>query len=73
MQRQHTRNEQKRKRIGKRTLVVGMDIGSQFHAMALMNRAGKVLQVCPKIYSSRQGFEYFLKVIKANNGLRMIV
>lgn len=63
MQRQHSRNVEKRARIGKNTLVVGIDVGSQFNAVALMDREGKVLKVCPKVYNSRKGFDYFTKVI----------
>ena len=54
---------ERRQKINKSTLIVGMDIGSEFNAMALMNEAGEVLGRYPKIYNSRAGFEYFTKEI----------
>lgn len=62
----------KRQRIKETTLIVGLDIGSKFNAMALMNKAGEVLGRYPKVYNSRRGFEYFLEVIDkamSTNGL----
>jgi len=55
---------ERRQKISKRTLIVGLDIGSEFNALALMNEAGEVLGRYPKIYNSREGFEYFKKGIE---------
>ena len=44
---QYTRQVEKRKRIGNRTLVVGMDIGSEFNAVCLMDEDGVVLGFYP--------------------------
>ncbi|MHC4397656.1 MAG: IS110 family RNA-guided transposase [Planctomycetota bacterium] len=55
----------KRQRISRATLVAGMDIGNKFNAMVLMNKEGKILGRYPKVYNSRNGFDYFTKVIKA--------
>lgn len=55
---------ERRQRINKRTLIVGMDIGSEFNAMALMNEVGEVLGKYPKVYNSREGFEYFKERIE---------
>ncbi len=54
----------KRQRIKQTTLIVGMDIGSKFNAMVLMNKEGKVLGRYPKIFNSRKGFDYFLEVVE---------
>ena len=66
----------RRQRISKSTLIVGMDIGSEFNAMALMNEAGEVLARYPKVYNSRDGFEYFKKGIeqvKKKAGLKEVL
>jgi len=54
----------RRESIKRTTLVVGMDIGCEFNAMCLMNKDGEVLGRYPKIYNSRQGFNYFYKTIE---------
>lgn len=41
-----------------------MDIGCEFNAMGLMNKEGEILGRYPKIYNSRKGFNYFIKVIE---------
>jgi len=55
---------ERRQKISKSTLIVGMDIGSEFNAVALMNEAGEILGRYPKVYNSREGFEYFKKGIE---------
>jgi transposase len=53
-----------------------MDIGCEFNAMRPMNKEGKILGRCSKIYNSRKGFDYFTKVIeetKRENGLRDVL
>ena len=60
---QYTRQMEKRQRIGDHTLVVGMDIGSEFNAACFMDKEGKVLGRYPKIYNSRKGFDYFQTMI----------
>jgi len=54
----------RRQKITKTTLIVSLDIGSEFNAMALMNKEGEILGRYPKIYNSRRGFEYFKKIIE---------
>jgi len=69
----YSRQVEKRQRIKGTTLVVGMDIGCEFNAMGLMNKKGEVLGRYPTLYNSRQGFNYFTKVIedtKRRNGLK---
>jgi len=69
--RRYVNQVEKRQRIKDTTLVVGMDIGSEFNAMALMNKRGEILGRYPKIYNSRKGFDYFTEVIdkiKSRNG-----
>ncbi len=55
---------EKRQKIKSTTLIVGVDIGSKFNAVALMNKEGEVLGKYPKVYNSREGFEYFVEVIE---------
>jgi transposase len=74
--RDYTKQVEKRQRIKKTTLVVGLDIGREFNAMGLMNKAGEILGRYPKIYNSRKGFEYFKKIIektKKAHGLRRVL
>src|SRR5947209_1020963 len=59
-----SKQTEKRQRIKKRTLVVGVDIGSEFNAVALMSKEGEVFGEYPKVYNSRKGFEYFVQVIE---------
>ena len=54
---QSNRQGEKRSRIGEHTLVIGMDIGSEFNAACFMDKEGNVLGRYPKIYNSRKGFE----------------
>lgn len=54
----------RRQKITKTTLIVSLDIGSEFNAMALMNKDGEIIGRYPKIFNSRKGFEYFRKVIE---------
>ena len=56
---QYTKQMEKRSRIGEHTLVVGMDIGSEFNAACFMDKEGNVFGRYPKIYNSRKGFDYF--------------
>lgn len=55
----------RRQRIKKTTLVVGVDIGLEFNAVALMNKEGAVFGEYPKIYNSREGFDYFVQRVEA--------
>jgi len=56
------RGYDKRQRIGETTLIVGLDIGCEFNMMCMMNAKGKVLGEY-KIYNSRQGFDFFKKMV----------
>ena len=60
---QYSKQMEKRSRIGEHTLVVGMDIGSEFNAACFMDKGGNVLGRYPKIYNSRKGFDYFRTMI----------
>ena len=55
---------ERRQKITQTTLIVGLDIGSEFNAMGLMNEAGEVIGRYPKINNSREGFEYFKNIIE---------
>jgi transposase len=66
----------RRQRIKKTTLVIGLDIGCDFNALCLMNKEGEVLGKYPRVYNSRKGFDYFLKVVeetKAKKGYRSVL
>lgn len=54
----------RRQKITKATLVVGLDIGNEFNAMALMDKSGEIKSRYPKVFNSRRGFEYFRKAIE---------
>ena len=74
--RDYTKQVEKRQKIKKTTLVVGLDIGSKFNAMGLMNKSGDILGRYPKIFNSRRGFEYFKKIVeetKKKNGLKKVL
>ena len=68
----YSKQLEKRQSIKESTLVVGVDIGRQFNAVGFMNKEGKVLGKYPKVYNSRAGFDYFVKIVeetKAKHGL----
>ena len=52
----------KRQRIRSTTLVVGVDVGNAFNAVGFMNKEGKVLGSCAKLYNNREGFEQFVNM-----------
>jgi transposase len=60
----YTRQIDKRQRISNRTLVIGIDIGSEFNAVCLMDKEGDVIEKHPKIYNSRKGFDYFHTIVE---------
>jgi len=71
-ERDYSKQVARRQRIGNRTLVVGVDIGSAFNAVGFMNKEGKVLGSYPKMANPREGFEEFVKItegLKAKHGL----
>lgn len=72
----YTKHLERRQRIKVTTLVIGIDVGYDFNAMALMKKEGEVLGRYPRIYNSRGGFNYFTKVIeeaKSKNGLKDVL
>ncbi len=46
------------------SLLVGCDVGYEFHAIAILDKSGEVLEKLPKVYNHRKGFEYLLSRIK---------
>jgi transposase len=75
-ERDYSKQVARRQRIGSRTLVVGVDIGSAFNAVGFMNKEGKVLGSYPKMPNSREGFEEFVKItgrLKAKHGLTDVI
>jgi transposase len=72
----YNRQVERRQRIKKTTLVVGIDIGAEFNAVGFMNKEGNVLGQIPRIYNSREGFDKFVRVIeelKAKHGMKDIL
>jgi transposase len=76
----HTKNYirqiEKHQRITSHTLVIGIDIGSEFNGVCLMDKEGAVLARYPKIYNSRKGFDYFQAVVeqtKRNYGFTQVL
>ncbi|MCK5615007.1 transposase [Candidatus Pacearchaeota archaeon] len=72
----YSKQAERRQKIQNSTLVVGVDIGSKFNAVALMNKDGEVLGTYPKIYNSRKGFNYFIEIIdraKAKHGIKEVL
>ena len=63
-QRDYNRQVAKRQRIGKATLIVGVDIGKAFNAVGFMDKEGNVLGSYAKLYNSREGFEEFINLIE---------
>jgi len=56
----YNKQVEKRQRIRETTLVVGVDIGNAFNAVGYMNKEGKVLGSCAKLYNNRKDFEQFV-------------
>lgn len=61
---EYTRQIEKRQRITSHTLVIGIDIGSEFNAVCLMDKEGDVIGKYPRIYNSRKGFDYFHTIVE---------
>ncbi len=60
---QYSKQLEKRKRIGDHTLVIGIDIGSEFNAACFMDKEGNILGRYPTVYNSRKGFDYFQTMV----------
>ena len=56
---------ERRQRITETTLIVGLDIGSEFNAMALMKSSGEVAEQCGQVFNTQRGFEYFRRKIES--------
>jgi len=69
----HNKQVAKRQRIQNTTPVVGVDVLNAANAVGFMNKEGKVLSSCAKLYNNRAGFEQFVKMtegLKAKCGLK---
>ena len=72
----YSKQLEKRQKIKRTTLVVGLDIGYEFNAMGLMNKEGEVIGRYEKVYNSRRGFAYFVQAIelaKRKHGLKEVL
>ena len=63
-ERDYNKQGVKRQRIRSTTLVVGIDVGKAYNAVGFINKEGKVLGNCAKVYNSREGFEQFTKMVE---------
>jgi transposase len=75
-ERDYNRQVEKRQRISGTTLVVGVDVGNVFNAVGFMNKEGKVLSSCAKLYNGREGFEQFVEMtegLKTKYGLKDVL
>lgn len=72
----YNRQVVKRERICRETLVIGVDVGNACNAVGFMNKEGKVLGNCAKLYNSREGFEQFIRMteeFKAKHGMESVL
>jgi transposase len=56
--------------------VIGIDVGRAFHAVAYMDKEGNILGKYPRVYNSREGFNFFVKVteqIKRKHGMKEVL
>ena len=75
-ERDYSKQVTRRQRIRRSSLVVGVDVGKTYNAVGFMNKEGKVLGSCARIYNSREGFEQFLKMVedlKVRYGLKDVL
>ena len=75
-ERDYSKQVAKRQRVRRTTLVAGVDVGKAYNAVGFMNKEGKVLGSCAKVYNSREGFEQFVKMVedlKARYGLKDVL
>jgi len=72
---------QKRSAISKKDLIVGIDIGSRFHAVVIQDKEGQIIKSYEKIYNSRKGLDKLMReagkekkyiVFEAGNQLRWL-
>jgi transposase len=72
----YNKQVERRQRVRRTTLVVGVDIGSASNAVAYMNKEGKVLGSLAKMPNSRKGFEEFVRMtedLKAKQGMKDVL
>jgi len=63
-ERDYNRQAARRQSISRTTLIVGVDIGKAFNVVRFMNKDGKVLGRCGKLYNNREGFEKFVEMVR---------
>ncbi len=72
----YNKQYERRQRIKKTTLVVGIDIGADFNAVGYMNKHGNVLGRLPRMDNAREGFDKFVRMteeLKAKHGLKDVL
>ena len=72
----YNRQVVKRERIGRDTLIMGVDVGNAWNAVGFMNKEGNVLGSCAKLHNSREGFEQFIRMtegFKAKHGMNRVL
>ncbi len=72
----YNKQYERRQRIRKTTLVMGIDIGADFNAIGFMNKDGSVLSQLPKVDNSREGFDKFIRAtedLKEKHGFKDVL
>ena len=72
----YNKQYERRQRIKRTTLVMGIDIGADFNAIGFMNKDGNILGRLPKVYNSREGFDKFVRTteeLKAKHGFKDVL
>ncbi len=66
---------EKRQKIKKDDLIIGMDIGSKFNSVVFHNKEGLILKSYAKVYNSRQGFNFLyneIEQVKEKNKMKEV-
>jgi len=72
----YNKQYERRQRIKKTTLAMGIDIGADFNAVGFMNKDGNVLGQLPKMDNFRAGFDKFVRIteeMKVKHGLKDVL
>jgi len=75
MKKNNKRRLQKKQAIKKGDLVLGIDIGSKFHAVVFQDSEGRILKSFERIYNSERGFKYLkseITKVMQRHGLKRV-
>lgn len=65
----------RKKEIAAKSLIIGIDIGSEFHSVVFQNNEGMILEAIEILYNSRKGFDYLdkkISIAKEKNNLENV-